>query len=85
MCLCMHVYICLRLSMCARESKSVRRERRKDKGGRLEQCSAGVGRVVGWQMPEGFIRLEGRRREQFSFLGSLSDLNTNTDVPLILV
>lgn len=38
-----------------------------DEGGRLERCSAGVGRVVGWQMPEGFIRLEGRGREQFSW------------------
>lgn len=36
----------------------------KDEGGRLEQCSAGVGWVVGWQMPEGFIRLQGGDCEQ---------------------
>lgn len=84
LCLCMHVYICLWLSVGACERMSQQEREEKDEGGRLEQCSAGVGRVVGWQMPEGFIRLEGRGREQF-FFGSLSDLNTNTDAPLILV
>lgn len=65
-CVCMCIFVCDWVCVLVRVSLS-RRERRKDKGGRMEQCSAGVGRVVGWQMPEGFIRLEGRRREQFSW------------------
>lgn len=39
------------------------------------QCSAGTGRAVGWQMPEGFIRR--RRRRKSGSPGSLSDLNTH--------
>ncbi len=64
LCLCMHVYVCLWLTVCACERVSQQQGVEKDEGGRLEHCSAGVGRVVGWQMPEGFIRLEGRGREQ---------------------
>lgn len=65
LCLCMHVYVCLWLNVCVFVSICLgRREGEKMKGGGLEQCSAGVGRAVGWQMPEGFIRLEGRGREQ---------------------
>lgn len=67
LCLCMHVYVCLWLSVCACELMSQQERVERDEGGRPEQCSAGVGRVVGRQMPEGFIRLEGRGREkQFS-------------------
>ena len=50
----------------------------KDEVGRLERCSAGVGRVVGDSREEAAYS---------SSAGSLSDLNTNinTDGPLILV
>lgn len=45
--------------------RSARREREGvDEGGRLERRGVGAGGVEGWQMPEGFIRLEGGR-EQF--------------------
>lgn len=56
---------CLWASVCAFERMSRQEREEIDEGGKQEQCSTGAGRVVGWKMPEGFIRLEGRGREQF--------------------
>lgn len=56
---------CLSASACAFERMSRQERGEIDEGGKQEQCSTNTGLVVGWKMPEGFIRLEGRGHEQF--------------------
>lgn len=71
----MYACVCL-FVMCVRDLMSQQEGAEKDEGGILEQRSAGVGWVVGDSREEAM---------NSSSPGSLSDLNTNTDVPLILV
>lgn len=62
-CVCMWMFVCDCVCLCVSVSVCLsRREWKRMKA--ADWSSAGVGRVVGWQMPEGFIRLEGRGREQ---------------------
>lgn len=75
-CLCLFVIESVYLSAYA--SGGGRRKEMKRVGeGRLEQCSAGVGRAVGWQMPEGFIRHK-RGRPWTAVLQEVDQTQTQT-------
>ena len=64
-CICM--FACHRACVCVCVSR--REGVEKDEAGRFELCSAGVGRAVGWQMPEAFIRLQGGGGCEWHFSG----------------